>query len=220
MAEKYVAQKTEIFGAARDREMPAPIEMLHVSISHVGPGINELVHFYQVVLNMRVAFVFDYPNFQFISLTYDDENHRIGIACSHQEVSEEDARKAPQRACRLEHTTWKFRDFGDLIVTARRIHNELGIWPASARHGGSELTMDYLDPDGNRVELLAHSGSKAEILFSLYQQFNTPKDDIKYSDVYLNLDMEKVVALYEAGTPAARFLDKEFCRQMIAEGKL
>lgn len=220
MAKRYVAQKTEIFGGALDRAMPAPIEMLHLSISHVGPGINDLVEFYQVVLNMRVAYVFDYPNFQFIALTHDDENHRIGIAYTHQEVSEEEGRKAALRACRLEHTTWKFRDFGDLIVTAKRIHDTLGIWPASARHGGSELTMDYIDPDGNRVELLAHSGSKAEILFGLYQQFNTPRDDIKYSDIYLNLDMEKVVALYEAGTPANHFLDKEFCRLLIADGKL
>lgn len=220
MAEVFKIDAPEIFGGAYDRSAPAPIEMLHLSISHVGPGINELVRFYQVVLNMRVAYVFDYPNFQFISLTHDDENHRIGIAYPHTEISEEEGRKAPIRACRLEHTTWKFRDFGDVILTAKRVHKELGIWPASARHGGSELTMDYLDPDGNRVELLAHSGSKAEILFSLYQQFNTPKDDIKYSDVYLALDMEKAVALYDDGMPAHKFLDKEFCRELVNQGKL
>lgn len=220
MIEKYNAPDQVIFGGPRDRSYPAPVEMLHLSINHVGPGIDDLVKFYQVVLNMRFVFRFAYANFEFISLSHDDENHRLGIVNVLADVPEEEGRLAPQRGCRLEHSTWKYHDFEAILLTARRIHDELGIWPRSARHGGWELTMDYEDPDGNRVELLCHMTSKAETLFALYQQYNTPREQMQYSEVYLPLSMEKLVGLYESGVPVSDLQNREYCRPLIEAGNL
>jgi catechol 2,3-dioxygenase-like lactoylglutathione lyase family enzyme len=228
-----------IFGDVDDSKYPAPAEMLHVSIAHSGPGIDEMIRFYAVALNMRFVYKFSYPAFEFIALSHDDENHRIGILNDLTEgddalaVSQgvqpggltvdaggDEPRKAPLRRCRIEHISWRYPSFADVLRTARRMHDELGVWPRTSRLAGTDITIDYNDPDGNRVELLSQSRSKAQILHGLEQLFSRPLTDMKYSDVYQSFDMEKMLRLFEAGEPIAHLRDKAWVRDKVAEGVL
>jgi hypothetical protein len=228
--------EAQIFGGPRDRSYPSPIELLHISIFHTGPGIDELVHFYQVALNMRFVFKTSYPTFEFIAISPDDENHRLGfvnaltddppggVAAPGGVMKLEagvEPRHAPQRPCRIEHTSWLYRDFEAVLLTAKRIKEELGLWPRTTRHGGHDLTIDYDDPDGNRVEMLSQHKTQNEILFSIYKgAMGTPDEKRAYADSYMMMDMEKLLGLYETGTPIEKLTDRAFCRAMREEGRL
>jgi hypothetical protein len=232
--------KPQIFGGARDRSYPAPAELLHVSIAHAGPGIDELVNFYCVVLNMRHVYTIQYPTFDFIAISSDDENHRIGFVYSKsgdglaiaQNLAAPEAtapsrpdlepRREPLRKCRIEHTSWLYHSFEAVLATARHVHNELGIWPRTARHQGGGITIDYSDPDGNRVELLNQRGTAAEILWAIEKRLGSKGgiDQRDYTDTYKPFSMEKMIALWEAGTPIEQLTDQAYCQQLIEEGRL
>ena len=236
MSLAFNAPEPDIFGGPRDRSYPAPVEFLHVSIMHSGPGVDDLVKFYQVALNLRYVFKFTYPLFEFIALSYDDENHRVGIVNVFTEAQPGavptdrplmkpeggvDPRDMPNRLCRLEHTSWLYRDFEALLLNAKRIHQELGIWPRSTRHAGKDLTIDYNDPDGNRLEMLSCFRGRAQVLFDTYQRGQmTEGERRQFSETYMSLSMEKLVGLYDSGVPLATLQDREYCRRLIAEGKL
>jgi catechol 2,3-dioxygenase-like lactoylglutathione lyase family enzyme len=229
----------KIFGSARDLSYPAPMELIHVSIYHFGPGVEDLIRFYGVVLNMRLVFKYIYPTFEFIALSHDDENHRVGIVNNlvdrDRMAGTKDApageplpkdglepRTMPQRKCRVEHTSWLYRSFEDVLATAERIHKELGLWPRSCRHQAGGLTIDYTDPDGNRVELVSQSSSKAEILFNL-EKLLGPKGGVdvrQWADTYAMFNMEKMIGLWRSGVPVEKLRNKEYCIQLINEGKL
>jgi catechol 2,3-dioxygenase-like lactoylglutathione lyase family enzyme len=232
--------KPQIFGGARDRSYPAPAQLLHISITHTGPGIEELVQFYCVVLNMRHVYTIEYPTFDFIAISNDDENHRIGFvysksgeglaaaqnvataAADGQSETGTEPRGAPLRKCRIEHTSWLYADFEDVLATARRIHQELGIWPRTARHQGGGITIDYNDPDGNRVELLSRSGTLAEILLAIDKRLG-PKGGIDvrdYTDTYKPFDMAKMIGLWEQGYSIDELKDQARCQQLVEEGRL
>ena len=232
--------KPQIFGGARDPSYPAPAELLHVSIAHSGPGVDELVHFYCVVLNMRHVYTLEYPTFEFIALSSDDENHRIGIVNSKtgeglaiaQNLAAPEAtgpsseglepRREPLRKCRIEHTSWLYHRFEDVLATARHIHKELGIWPRTARHQGGGITIDYSDPDGNRVELLSQAGTRSQILWALEQRLG-PKGGVdvrSYTDTYKPFTMAKMIARWEQGESVDNLKDVAYCQKLVEEGRL
>ena len=229
-----------VFGGPRDSSYPAPAELLHISIAHSGPGIEELVHFYCVVLNMRHVYTIRYPTFDFIAISHDDENHRIGFVHSKtgeglaiaQNLAAPEAvapsrdglepRREPLRKCRIEHSSWLYPRFEDVLAAARRVHDELGLWPRTARHQGGGITIDYSDPDGNRVELLSQSGTRADILWALQQRLG-PKGGIdlrEYTDSYKPFSMEKMIKLWEEGVSIERLKDVAYCQKLVEEGRL
>ena len=106
------------------------------------------------------------------------------------------------------------------MITARRVHDELGIWPNSSRLAGYDITIDYSDPDGNRVELLSQSKSKAQILHELDLQYNQPMNEAKYTDVYQAFNMEKMVTLFDAGESIENLRNKAWVKDRVAEGLL
>ncbi|MGP6177701.1 hypothetical protein ACTU6U_10410 [Microbacterium sp. A196] len=234
---KWTPAEQKFWGGPDNASFPVPEEILHVSVYHQGPGIDDLVRFYQTVLNLRYVFKATYGTWEFIALSHDDENHRIGIVNAFEDprphamdldVREEvetpegvEPRSLPQRPCRLEHMDWRFRTMEDLLITARRVHDELGMWPMSARLSRFDFTIDYLDPDLNRVEMLAQfSATKGTAMFNMYRALDRIAADGSYDDVYLPLDMEKLIGHWEAGVPMKDLQSREWAEQMKAEGKL
>ena len=235
MSTEAIAEYTpEFFGAGHDPRFPTPVELLHVSVSHTGPGIEELVHFYEIVLNMRVVYRVRFPAAEFIALSYDDENHRLGIlnnltgseaalaatdrADAQVQIAGDEPRQAPLRMCRIEHGSWRFGRFEDLLIMARRVHEELGLWPLSARLGSFDVTIDYTDPDGNRCELLWQSKSRAQTLYDLDLKYKQPMNEAKFTDVYKPFNMEKMLAYFDAGEPIENLRNKDWLKARIAEG--
>ncbi len=232
--------KRDIFGDVDNGLFPAPVELLHVSITHAGPGVDDLIRFYATVLNMRFVYKISYPEFEFIALSHDDENHRIGIVNSLSgkddalaiaqgvDLSKDvqtgrhalDPRDAPLRQCRIEHTSWRLPRFEDVLITAKRVHDELDLWPRSSRLTATDITIDYNDPDGNRVELLTQARSKAQILLALEHRYAQPRDGVQYSDIYQSFSMAKMLAMYEAGEQVRNLRDRAWVKQRVEEGRL
>jgi hypothetical protein len=250
-SDAWTSVEPQVFGGPRDRSYPAHLELLHVSIYHSGPGIDEMIRFYQVALNLRHVFRIDYGTWEFIALSNDDENHRVGFVNGYLEDPKEflgdrrqfeaeegrDPRDLPQRPCRLEHTSWRYRDFESILLTAKRIYEETGTWPRTTRLSPVDLTIDYTDPDGHRLEMLAQFPStRSEYLFGLYQaqqrmaaraESGKPQGDESdtfykptYDSFYMPLNMEKLLGLYESGVPAAELQNRENAEKLKAEGKL
>lgn len=234
----------QLWGGPRDKSYPAPTEILHLSVYHSGPGIDELVRFYQVALNLRFMFRGNYGTWEFIALSHDDENHRVGILNAFEETPSEvmigsraemgltegtEPRHFPMRPCRLEHMSWLYHDFESILLSAKRTHEELGVWPRTTRLSPVDFTIDYLDPDGNRVEMLTQFAStRGEYLFGLHAMLQHMAELEKtegpqianYDLFYLRLDMEKLIGLYESGVPISELQSRSFAERMKAEGKL
>lgn len=227
------------FWGGPDRpEFPVPEEILHLSVFHQGPGVDELVRFYQTALNLRYVWKTDYGSWEFIALSHDDENHRIGIVNAYEgdrpramelDVREEvevpagvEPRSLPQRPCRLEHMNWRFRTMEDLLITARRIHTELGIWPLTTRLSPFDFTIDYLDPDLNRLEMLAQfPETKGQAMVGMFKGLERMMGTVgDYDHIYLPVDMEKLLGHYEAGIPISDLRSRPWAEQMKAQGQL
>jgi catechol 2,3-dioxygenase-like lactoylglutathione lyase family enzyme len=210
-----------IFGGRRNPNYGAPKELAHVSIQHSGPGVDKLIQFYQTVLNMRLVYRYVYPAFEFIALSYDDENHRIGIV-NQLNLEVDPALNVEKPVTRMEHTSWLYSSLEELMVTAEHVHAELGMWPRSARHQGNGITIDYSDPDGNRVELIFDARNRAEILWDFHQELTVQEgiERRKYTTTYLGFNMEKMVKLWRDGTAVRQLLDRDYCQSQIAAGTL
>lgn len=235
---QWKSTEQKYWGGGDRPEFPVPEEILHLSVFHQGPGVDELIRFYQTVLNLRYVWKTDYGFWEFIALSHDDENHRIGIVNAYEgyrpramelDVREEvetpegvEARSLPQRPCRLEHMNWRFRTMEDLLITARRVYDELGIWPLTTRLSRFDFTIDYLDPDLNRVEMLAQfPATKGEAMFGMFKGLEHIMGTVgDYDRIYLPISMEKLLGHYEAGVPLSTLRNREWAEKMKAEGEL
>lgn len=235
---KWNPTEQKFWGGPDRPEFPVPEEILHLSVFHQGPGVDELVRFYQTALNLRYVWKTNYGSWEFIALSHDDENHRIGIVNAFAndrphamdlDVREEyetpeglEPRQLPQRPCRLEHMNWRFRTMEDLIITARRIHDELGLWPMTTRLSPFDFTIDYLDPDLNRVEMLAQfAPTKGQAMIGMFKGLERIMGSIgDYDRIYLPISMEKLIGHYEAGVPLTALQSRPWAEQMKAEGNL
>jgi hypothetical protein len=208
----------EIFGQTRDPSYPAPAELAHVSI-YTGENWLKMAQFYMVVLNMRFVYQYNYPNFDFIALSFDDENHRVGLV--HHKVGAVEAQIDRGKQPRLEHTSWLYHRFEDVLQAAKRVNEELGIWPVTANHQGKGLTISYRDPDGNRVELVSTAFSKAQILHNIETSLGATGQEARdYSETYLAFDMAKMVALYDSGVGLDKLKDRSWVAERVKAGEL
>lgn len=184
-------------------EMPAesPVKLAHIVLRSVNvPAMRE---WYLTVLNARE--IINGGEGNACGLTYDEEHHRVLIiGMSPQDVERQKAlgdqfaqinerRKFPG----MEHVAFTFNGIGVLLGNYRRL-KKLGIEPAFCVNHGGVLSMYYLDPDGNSVEL---------------QTDTMPMDmatEFMYSEAFLNnsigapYDPEELCTMYEAGEPLSR----------------
>jgi catechol-2,3-dioxygenase len=94
------------------------------------------------------------------ALTYDAEHHRVlilGMSPAERAAAQEidffasiDARR---KYPGLEHFAFTFNTLGELLATYRRLA-KASITPVFCVNHGGTLSLYYLDPDGNNVELL------------------------------------------------------------------
>jgi len=102
----------------------------------------ELIAWYRTVLGAKP--VFESPSITF--LTWDAEHHRIAIA------NAPHFKDRPDDAVGVDHIAVTLPTAVDLLRTYERLR-ELGIEPATPIHHGLTLSMYYLDPDRNEIEL-------------------------------------------------------------------
>jgi catechol 2,3-dioxygenase-like lactoylglutathione lyase family enzyme len=150
------AHSPQIRRAPLDSHKPVPPGAL----SHIvlrSRDVQKAKKWYQTVLMARNIMGEESPG---AGLSFDAEHHRVLILPldprNTKELENDDlfavydkTRKLPG----LEHVAFKYHNLGDLLSTYKRLARE-GIEPAFCVNHGGTLSMYYLDPDGNNVELL------------------------------------------------------------------
>lgn len=125
-----------------------PAKLAHIVLSTT--QFKPMVAFYKALLGGHSPFETDTLSF----ITYDDEHHRIAIVCLPEPtatslpVSQQHKGKGPG----LEHIAFTYTTLRDLVSSYRQ-RKDLGITPVWAVNHGPTMSMYYVDPDGNQVEM-------------------------------------------------------------------
>jgi catechol-2,3-dioxygenase len=119
--------------------MASPVKLGHVALKT--GDIAKAKAWYLSVLQPRVQF----ENEQLCFLSYDEEHHRVALA--YEEGFQQDVSKAS-----MHHMSFTFASLDDLFDTYERLKGE-GIEPVWTINHGPTLSLYYLDPMGNHVEL-------------------------------------------------------------------
>jgi catechol-2,3-dioxygenase len=154
-------------------------------------NIQPMIDWYSAVLNMHVVQRTDYICF----LTYDDEHHRLGIV-NLAGLEAPDARNSG-----LAHVAYTFADIGTLLSTYARV-KKLGIVPARCIHHGPTVSIYYLDPDGNGVELQVDRYATKAATAAYFQT-----EALRKNPIGIVFDPETLVQAYEAGAPESELLE-------------
>jgi catechol 2,3-dioxygenase-like lactoylglutathione lyase family enzyme len=187
---------------------PTPVKLSHVSIRS-SENWERMVEFYVTLLNMRVVYTIR-GRILFCMLSFDDENHRVGIA-----KVPNIGRAEPRRTC-LEHSSWNYGSMKELFAAVKRFHAKTGEWPDHTVHQGPIIAVSYFDPDGNRVELTADNyGSQAEIVQYFHDRYEDPS-----FNTLLRFDITRMIALYEEGMPLEELTRYEKVQELLAENRL
>ena len=121
----------------------SPSRLSHFILRTTPESFGPMVAWYKAVLQSEVVF----ENESVCFMTYDNEHHRIGIVCGSA------IKERPLNCKGVDHIAFAYESVGDLVATYERLAAE-GITPDAPMHHGATLSMYYLDPDLNEVELL------------------------------------------------------------------
>jgi catechol 2,3-dioxygenase len=125
------------------RAAPAP-SLHHFSLKTC--RLDEMIEWYSAVAGFRVMHRFEGGAW----LTNDAANHRLGLLCSPQLADD------PEKLLRtgMHHAAFEFETLDDLLDAYVRL-KATGIEPHAALDHGMTISLYYVDPDGNSVELQA-----------------------------------------------------------------
>jgi catechol 2,3-dioxygenase len=106
--------------------------------------LDEMIEWYGTVLDMRVQ----HKGTAGAWLTNDGANHRLALLCSPK------LRDNPEKLSHtgLHHTAYEFSSLDDLLATYARLKT-VGIVPHACLDHGMTMSMYFVDPDGNSLEL-------------------------------------------------------------------
>ena len=185
-----------------------PVKLSHVSIRS-GENYERMVEFYRTLLNMRTVYEIR-GRILFNMLSFDDENHRVGIA------KVPNVQRAELGRTGLEHSSYNYGSMETLIAAVKRFHEKTGDWPHHTVHQGPIIAVSYLDPDGNRAEMTYDIfESQAEIVQYFHDTYHDPS-----FNTLLRFDFAKMIALYEEGMPLAQLIRYETVLKLVEEGRL
>ncbi len=119
--------------------MTSPVKLAHVALKT--GDMAEAKKWYLTVLEARVQF----ENEMLCFMSYDEEHHRVVLA-------KEEGFKQDASTSGMHHMSFTYANLDDLFDTYERLREE-GINPVWTINHGPTLSMYYLDPMGNHVEL-------------------------------------------------------------------
>lgn len=125
-----------------DRKRVSPAKFAHFVVRTHPDRIDTLVEWYCNLLQADIVFRNPFAAF----MTYDDEHHRVAVVAMPGLVDR------PAQSTGIDHLAFTYASLGDLIHTYERLLTD-GVTPAMPIHHGPTLSLYYLDPDGNQVEL-------------------------------------------------------------------
>lgn len=130
-----------------DRPAGAEAAVVRPTLHHVTlktGRLEEMIAWYELVLGLDRQFVFE----QGAWLTNDAANHRLGLLSTPKVVDDPD--KLIHAG--LHHSAFEYDDIDQLLATYERLKAH-GVLPHIVLDHGMTLSMYYLDPDGNSIEL-------------------------------------------------------------------
>ncbi len=128
-----------------------PFEMAHVNF-HTS-RLGEMKAWYMTVLEAKAVHADE--NYAFLS--YDEDFHRIALIRNDRLGDKSGLEPA------ADHAAFAYRTLDELIHTYERL-SEQDIHPVRVINHGPSISLYYLDPDGNHLELQVNRfGSMAEI---------------------------------------------------------
>jgi len=175
-------------GASEKKVSPA--KLAHFVLRTSPERFQELVGWYRNLLQAEVAFENPFSCF----MTYDDEHHRIAI------IAIPGLAERPDNAHGVDHIAFSYAKLGDLVHTYERLA-ETGLTPAIPIHHGPTLSMYYLDPDKNQVELQVDCFQNAEDVDAFLSSGAFARNPIGV--MYDAADLAK---RFHEGTPEAELL--------------
>ena len=187
-----------------DPAYPAPSDIAHVSIFS-GTNYEQMLSFYQAVLNMRVVYRIENSRITFTALSFDDENHRIGLV----KLGGLDQR-APNTV-RIEHTSWRYKSLTDLLAAVRHIEQATSMFP-SAIHQGKMIALSYMDPDGNRCEVFCECMANQADIIDFYVN---KLDQMPEFNTLLPFDLRGMLRLQDAGEDLDHFYDYDWVKEHL-----
>jgi catechol-2,3-dioxygenase len=148
----------------------------------------EMIAWYSTVAGFRVMHKFEGGAW----LTNDAANHRLGFLCS--PALSDDSDKLMRTG--MHHTAFEYPTLNDLLDAYLRLKGE-GIEPHAALDHGMTISLYYVDPDGNSVELQADNygdwAKSSEFLAT---------DQFAANPIGESFDPDQVVAARDQGATA------------------
>jgi catechol-2,3-dioxygenase len=170
---------------AADRGIVKPQKLAHI-VRRTG-RFEELVRWYCTVLGAEVV----HSDGMLAFLTYDDEHHRIAIACL------PGLEERSPAAAGTDHIAFTHADLGDLLQTYARLKSE-GIEPFWSINHGPTTSLYYKDPDGNKVELQVDNFATADECNAWMRS-----GAFAANPIGVVIEPEELLARYRAGEPLA-----------------
>jgi catechol-2,3-dioxygenase len=182
---------------------PGPI-LHHVSLKT--NQLQTMIAWYSTVAGFRVMHQFEGGAW----LTNDTANHRLGLLCSTQ-LSDD-----PQKLLRtgIHHTAFEFASLDRLLDNYLRL-KAAGIEPHATLDHGMTISLYYLDPDGNSVELQADA-------FGDWSQSSKflATDSFTGNPIGTTFDPDKLVAARDEGANAAELHRRAYAGEFAAAAPL
>ncbi len=183
--------KTEAVPAtAAERGKVAPAKLAHCVLRTSLERVPEMVAWYRTVLEAEAMFENPFACF----LTYDDEHHRIAI------IGLPNLPERPTDVRGVDHVAFTYASLGDLVTTYERLAGA-GITPGACIHHGPTLSMYYLDPDRNQIELQVDVFERAEDLAAFMRSGTFEKNPIG-----VVFDPAELAKRFREGAPEAELL--------------
>jgi len=153
----------------------SPVKLAHIVLRT--DKFDELIHWYQTVLNAGIAF----NDGALAFLCYDDEHHRIAV------VKVPGVRPQPDGIAGVHHFAFTYANLGDLLSNYMRL-KATGIEPVWSINHGPTTSLYYEDPDRNQVELQIDNYDSVEeageFLFTSAFETNPIGVDFDPEDLY------------------------------------
>ena len=172
---------------AKQRGKVAPAKFAHCVLRTTPERVPALVAWYKALLEAEA--IFENPILCF--MTYDDEHHRVAI------VGFPGLAERPEQTVGVDHIAFTYGSLADLIHTYERL-KAAGTTPAVCIHHGPTVSLYYLDPDKNQVELQIDTFESEEALIDFMKSGHFARNPIG-----VVFDPEDLAKRFHEGVPEA-----------------
>ena len=179
--------ETSLARTAAARGKVAPERLAHIVVRTKLERVAEMAAWYCTVLEAEV--VFGNPFLQF--LTYDEEHHRLAI------VGQPGLGDRVVNTIGVHHVAFTYSSLKDLVHTYERLKAN-DIEPSICIHHGATVSMYFLDPDRNQVELQIEVFDSPEKIDAFLKSGHFAKNPIG-----VHFDPEILIRRFHEGVPEA-----------------